>query len=475
MTIEKLLEEISKYNKEEIDKVKKAYEMALKAHEGQFRESGEPYIIHPLNVCYILTQFKADGASLCAGLLHDVVEDTKYTLEDIEKEFGKDVSELVDSVTKLNNMHFNNKDEATNANIRRLINSLNKDVRTIIIKLADRLHNMRTLFYKKEEKQIRCAEETMNIFVPLAYFIGAFRLKCELEDLCLFYIDKEAHNTIKEKADSIYQEYLPSINKTLEELDSILKNNNVTYNQRVKMLNIHQIYKKLNKGYKINGIHDLINIKIIVNTREECYKVLGLVHYLYTPMNDKFKDYIACPKTNMYKSIHTTVFAPLNKIIQIQIKTKEMDEINTIGLAAYWSFLREGGANRMQEEIKLNYQFFNDLRGLNDVIENDKDFIEKVKQEIFTNTIYVYTLSGEIVELPFNSSVIDFAFKLHTDLGNHLHKAYVNGKEVKLNHILNNKDRILIISDPKAHPTPSWLKHIKTSQARRYITKYLKK
>ncbi len=475
MTIDDILKEIEKYNKKEIPLVKKAYEMALSAHEGQYRESGEPYITHPLHVCMNLVKFHADGASLCAGLLHDVAEDTKITIKDIEKEFGPDIAKLVDSVTKLNNMHFPSKDEATNANIRRLINSLNDDVRTIIIKLCDRLHNMQTLQYKKPEKQKRCAEETLNIFVPLAYFIGAFRLKCELEDLCLLYIDPENHHLLDETYKHIEEDYKACIEKAQKEIDKKLKEHNIQYVCRAKVMNLYQIYRKLNKGYKTNNIHDLVNLKIIVNTKEECYQVLGLIHELYTPMNEKFKDYIACPKTNMYKSIHTTVFAPNDHILQIQIKTKEMDEINTFGLAAYWQQLKGKGKEKMQTELKINYQFFNTLRGLNDVIENDKDFIEKVKQEIFTSNIYVYTLGGDIVELPSYSTVIDFAYKIHTEMGNHLYKAYVNGKEVKLTHILKNKDRIMIIQKETSHPHETWLKHVTTQQAKRYITKYLNK
>lgn len=475
MTIDDLIEEVRKYNPEETEKVRKAYEIAAKAHSNQFRESGEPYIIHPLNVCMILTTFKADGSSLCAGLLHDVVEDTEYTIEDIENMFGSDVANLVDSVTKLNNMHFNSKDEATNANIRRLITSLNDDVRTIIIKLCDRLHNMRTLMYKAPEKQKRSAEETMNIFVPLAYFIGAFRLKCELEDICFSYLDPESYELLSEKSKEILKDYENCLKESEEKIGIILKENNISYQIRSKIINVYQLYNKLNKGYKINNIHDLINIKVIVNTEEDCYKSLGLIHRLYTPMNSKFKDYIACPKTNKYRSLHTTIFGPDNHIVQIQIKTELMDQINTFGIAAYWPIFKENGKNKMQSELKLNYQFFDTIKDLNLSIEDDKDFIEKVKQEIFTSNIYVYTLGGDIIELPKGSSIIDFAYKLHTDIGNHLHKAYVNGREVKITHILNNKDRVLLMQKEKSHPNESWLNHVITSQARRNIIKYLKK
>lgn len=474
MSIEGLLSRIEKYNKEEIEKVKKAYSMAEKAHAHQKRESGEPYIIHPIAVCMNLIDFHADGASLCAGLLHDVVEDTDITLEDIEKEFGKDVAKLVDGVTKISNLHYNTKDEATNANIRRLINSLNEDVRIIIIKLCDRLHNMRTLEHKEPHKQIRSANETLSIFVPLAYFIGAFRLKCELEDLCFKYLEPEEFKNIKEKLKDIEKEYESCLKHADEKVGKILKENNITYTNRVKMLNPYHIHEKLNQGYKLNNIHDLVNFKVIVDTEEDCYRTLGLIHKLYTPVNNKFKDYIACPKTNKYRSIHTTVFTPDNQLLQFQIKTEEMDYLNTFGLAAYWRMYREQGPSKMKTELKSNYQFFNNLQHLNDYGLNDFEYLELVKNEIFTTNIYVYTLDGAVVELPNGASVIDFAYKVHTDIGNHINKVYVNGKEVKLSYKLQNKDRVMILPSDKAHPEEEWLDYVVTSNARRYITKYLK-
>lgn len=474
MTIEDVIKEIRKYNPDEEEIVRKAYAVAEKAHSHQTRESGEPYIIHPLNVCMNLTKFKADGSSLCAGLLHDVVEDTDYTLEDIKEMFNEDIAFLVDGVTKISNLHFNTKDEATNANIRRLINSLNDDVRIIIIKLCDRLHNMRTLEFKAPEKRIRSANETLNIFVPLAYFIGAFKLKCELEDICLSYLDRETYDTIKEKEEYIEKDYENCIKIATEEVTNLLKENNIKFTFRTKILNIYHLYQKLNKGYKLNDIHDLVNFKLILDDKEDPYRVLGLIHKLYTPMNNKFKDYIACPKTNMYRSIHTTVFGPDNHLLQFQIKTTTMDDINTIGLAAYWKYFKAEGKTKMQHELKLNYQFFNTLRDLNAGIDSDSDFIERVKQEIFSNNIYVYTLRGDVIELPNGATVIDFAYKIHTDIGNHLYKAFINGKEVKISHKLNNKDRIMLLQKETVKPNVSWLEHVVTSSAKRKIKEALK-
>ena len=473
MNIEKLVNEIKKYNPSEVDLVMRAYKMAEKAHEGQFRESGEPYIIHPLHVCMNLAELHADGASLCAGLLHDVVEDTECTLEMIEKEFGEEVATLVDGVTKINNLHFPSKDDATNANIRKLINSLSTDVRIIIVKLCDRLHNIRTLEFKKPEKRVRTAEETLRIFCPLAYYIGLFRLKCELEDKCFYYIDKDSYLTLQNQEQEIMLDYRKCLDKTTQEVDKIIKEHNIDYTYRIKIQNLYQIYTRINKGYKISDIHDLISYKMMVNSEEDCYKTLGLIHKLYTPMNYKFKDYIALPKTNMYRSLHTTVFAPENHILQFQIKTPEMDDINTYGLTAYWKNYEEEGKNKMQTELKNHYQFFNSLIQINSIIEDDKDFVERVKQEVFTKNIYVYSLSGEIVELPYGSTVIDFAYKLHTEIGDHLYKAFINGKQVPLTTTLNNKDRILIFQKETAHPTKRWLNHVETLNAKRRIRNYL--
>lgn len=469
-----LIEKVSRYNKEAVACVKKAYKFAYQAHSNQKRESGEPYIVHPLSVCLNLTEFYADEATLCAGLLHDVVEDTPVTLEDIEEKFGSEVAHLVLGVTKISNLHFNTKDEAANANIRRLITSLNDDVRIMIIKLCDRLHNMRTLMFKREDKRIRSANETLHIFVPIAYFIGAFRLKCELEDICLSYLDPEKYEMLKIKTLEIEKDYEECVLSTKREVEHLLKENSVLYEARVKVLNIYHLYEKINKGYRLNDIHDLVNFKIVVSTEDECYKVLGLIHRLYTPMNNKFKDYIACPKTNMYKSIHTTVFAPCNKILQFQIKTKEMDEINTIGLAAYWKQEKLDAPEKMQRELSSNYPFFNVIQDLNEDVLSDEDFIERVKKEIFASNIYVYALNGQIFELPAGASVIDFAYKLHTDIGNHLYKAYINGKEVKLTHKLNNKDRIMVLQKGSVQPQENWLEHVVTSTAKKNIREYLK-
>ena len=470
-----LLDAINKYNKDEIERIIDAYNFANDAHKNQFRESGEPYIVHPINVCINLAKFHADCATLVSGMLHDVVEDTKYTLEDVEKHFGNEVAKLVDGVTKISNIHFSSLDEARDANIRRIITSLNEDVRVIIIKLCDRLHNMRTLKYKAKNKQQRSAIETLTIYVPLAYLIGAFRLKCELEDICLSYLKPDIYKELVNRTDKIRKDYITCIDETEKKISEILIENNVKFNMRSRIINIYNIYKKIKQGYKINEIHDLVNLKVILEDENDCYKVLGLVHKCYTPMNYKFKDYIAVPKTNMYRSLHTTVFGPDKHIIQIQIKSKEMDNINTYGIASYWYKYKGLGAKKMQEELINNYQFIQAITSLDGIIKNDKAFIEKIKNEIFSNNVYVYTANGDIVELPNGSTPIDFAYKIHSDMGNHLSKCFVNGDEVKLNYKLKNKDRIIVIVKENVKPEKKWINIAKTTLAKRRIKEYLKK
>lgn len=472
--LDKLIELVKKYNEEEVNNVLKAFEFANDAHKEQFRESGEPYIIHPLNVCINLAKFHADGASLVAGMLHDVVEDTEYNIDDIKREFGEEVAKLVLGVTKINNIHFSSLDEARDANIRRIITSLNEDVRIIIIKLCDRLHNMKTLEFKAPKKQQRSALETLSIYVPLAYFIGAFRLKCELEDICLSYLKPEIYEDLNKKSDKIRKNYIKCIDETENRIASSLNENNIKFEMRARIINVYNIYRKIKKGYKINDIHDLVNIKVMVSDEETCYKVLMLVHKLFPPLNYKFKDYIAQPKTNMYKSLHTTVFGPDEKIIQIQIKTKEMDNINTYGLASYWNFYEGLGSKKMQEALLNNYQFISTITDLNQSIKSDKAFIEKIKNEIFSNNIYVYTANGDIVELPQNSTPIDFAYKIHTKIGNHLSKCFVNGDEVTVDYKLKNKDRIIVIVKETAHPYKKWIDIAVTSLAKRKIKDYFK-
>ena len=476
ITLSDLLEKIKDYNPEEIEMVKKAYDFASLQHDGQMRQSGEPYITHPLNVAYILADMYADKDTICAGLLHDTLEDTNTTKEELAELFNKDVANLVDGVTKLAKMNFSTKEEQNLANTRKIITSITSDVRIIIIKLADRLHNMRTLGFKSEFKQKENALETMDIFVPLAYYIGAYRIKSELEDLSLQYLEPDMYKKIEEQKSFIEEDSQSCINEMLYKIENLLKDRNVPNEIKVRTKNIYGIYKRLNEGHKLSDIHDLIALKIMVDEVETCYQTLYLVHREYHPINDKFKDYICNPKTNMYQSLHTTVFGPDERLVQTQIRTFDMDKTASFGLTAYWHNNKGEVRDMMQEDLKNQYQFFSSLVEMNTMFSDNQEFVSRVKHELFADKVYVYTTKGDIIELPKGSTPIDFAYKIHTDLGNTMIGAVVNDKHVSVDYILKNKDRVRILKDDFSFgPRKEWEEMAYTSHAKRLIKEFYKK
>ena len=355
ITINDLLINLSEYNPDAISDVKKAYDYASYLHNGQVRQSGEPYISHPLNVAYILSEMHADSDTVCAGLLHDTLEDTNIKKEDIAHDFNQNVANLVDGVTKLAKMNFSSKQDQNYANTRKIITGITDDVRIIIIKLADRLHNMRTLEFKSEFKQKENSLETMEIFAPLAYYIGAYRIKSELEDLSLKYLKPDVYKRIGEKKIKLEEASGDILKEMLYKIETLLNDRNIPNEIKVRTKNIYGIYKRLSEGHKLSDIHDLLALKIMVDEIENCYIGLYLVHSKYKPINDKFKDYICNPKTNMYRSLHTTVFGPEDRLVQTQIRTFDMDKIASFGLTAYWDIEKGKARDVMQEEIKQKY------------------------------------------------------------------------------------------------------------------------
>ncbi len=476
LSLNDLLENVKKYNQEGINKIKKAYYCAEGLHEGQFRQSGEPYINHPLNVAYILSEMQADTDTICASLLHDVLEDTNITKEEIIEEFGQEVGKLVDGVTKISKLNFSTKQDQNMANTRKIIVSITKDVRIIIIKLADRLHNMRTLEFKSEFKQKENSMETMDIFVPLAYYIGAYRIKSELEDLSLQYLYPNKYKRIEEIKLQIENDSNKVLQEMLITIDKLLNNKNIPHNIKVRTKNIYGIYKRINQGHKVSDIHDLLSLKIMVDNIENCYQTLGLIHSKYHPINDKFKDYIYNPKTNMYRSLHTTVFGEDERLVQTQIRTFDMDKIASFGLTAYWDIEKGNARDVMQEELKSKYQFFKSLIEINSVFGDNQEFVRQVKSELFTDKIYVYTTKGDIIELPIGSTVIDFAYKIHSDIGNTMVSAVVNDRLVDVDYILKNKDRVRIITDVMSYgPREDWIDKVQTTRAKRKIKEFTNK
>jgi len=476
ISIEDLLEKVKSYNKEALEDVKRAYKYAYYLHDGQVRQSGEPYIIHPLNVAYILAEMHADSNTICAGLLHDTIEDTQTSKEEIARIFNLDIAELVDGVTKISKMNFSTKREQTLANTRKIITSIKKDVRIIMIKLADRLHNMRTLQYKKKEKQQENALETIEIFAPLAYYIGCYKIKNELEDLSLKYLDKEKYKEIEEKRETIEVENNAYLVEMLSTIKDILTERNIPNEIKIRIKSIYEIYKKERKGNDISEIHDLFALKIIVDNIGNCYHTLGLIHSKYHPINSKFKDYICNPKTNKYQSLHTTVFGAGGKIIQNQIRTSEMDSVATNGLATYWDIHKGQARNIMQEELTKKFQFFQSLLDIDKSFLDNQKFVRQIKGELLTSKIYAYTTTGEIIELPQGATPIDFAYyTLDENTANKMITTIVNNHQVPMDYELSNKDRVEIITDNNSTgPSPSWLTNTKTTTARRKIKKYLK-
>ncbi len=476
MNLDNLLSIIKNYNIEDLALIRKAYLYAEDLHKGQMRQSGEPYISHPLNVACILAEMQADADTICAGLLHDTIEDTPVTKEDIAYEFNQQVANLVDGVTKISKMNFSSKQEQNLANTRKIITGMTNDVRIIIIKLADRLHNMRTLQFKSEFKQKENAIETMDIFVPLAYYIGAYRIKSELEDLSLQYLYPDKYQKISDIKNQLERDNMSCLNGMLVNIDNLLNDKDIPYEIKVRTKNIYGIFKRMEQGDRLSDIHDLFSLKIMVDSIGNCYQTLGLIHSKYHPINEKFKDYICNPKTNKYQSLHTTVFGDDDRLVQTQIRTFDMDKIASFGLTAYWDIAKGNARNIMQEDLKNKYQFFRSLVAINDMFGDNQEFIRQVKSELFADKVYVYTTKGEIIELPKGSTTIDLAYQLSVELGDTMVSAIVNDKIVDPEYVLKNKDRVRIVTDIMSYgPREEWLGKVKTAKAKKRIKEFNEK
>ena len=373
-------------------------------------------------------------------------------------------------------MNFSSKEEQNLANTRKIVTGITDDVRIIIIKLADRLHNMRTLEHKSEFKQKENSLETMDIFVPFAYYIGAYGIKSELEDLSFRYLKPDMYKEIEEKKLKLESSSTECLQEMLQTIKEILDNESIPSEIKLRTKNIYGIYKRLEEGHKLQDIHDLLALKVVVDDIANCYRALGLVHQKYHPINDKFKDYICNPKTNMYQSLHSTVFGPKDRIVQTQIRTFEMDKVATYGLTAYWDIDKGKARETMQQDLRDKYQFFSSLVDINSMFADNRDFIFQIKSELFGNKVYVYTPKGDIIELPKGATPIDFAYKIHTDIGNTMVYAIVNDRKVDDGYILKNKDRIRVITDDLSFgPRDNWEEIAQTSYARKKIKEFNKK
>ena len=469
-----LIEKIKTYNKnkDQLKLIEKAYNLAEEKHHGQFRKTGEAYIIHPLNVAYILTDIKADYETICAAILHDTIEDTDITLDYLEKEFGKTVRLLVDGVTKINKLDLGADKDAEIATQRKILVGMTEDVRVRILKLADRLHNLRTLWALQEHRQKYNAKETLDILVPIAHRLGMYKIKGELEDLSLRYYKPDVYFAIVETLNKTKQERDNIVDEMMQSVSKLLKDNGIKHEIKGRAKSIYSIYKKMDKGRSFSDIYDLNALRIFVKTIPECYQALGIIHSKYTPKPKRFKDYIAMPKSNGYQSLHTTVFGNNGYIFEIQIRTYDMDEIAENGIASHWSY-KEGRKKVVNDITEQKLEFFKSIMELQD--ENDEFFVESVKQDIFENTIYVFTPNGNVIELPAGSTPIDFAYKVHTDVGNQTVGALVNDAIVPLTYQLKTNDVVKINTSKQATPSREWINIVKTTQARNKIKNYFNK
>lgn len=480
ITINDLIDKFRMYNnnEEDIELINKAYEYAYKKHFGVKRVSGDDYITHPLNVAMILTDINADVYCMAAALLHDVVEDTDSTNEEIKKLFGSEVALLVNGVTKINRLHFSNAGEQMAANQRKILVGLSEDVRVIIIKLADRLHNMRTLYVMSEERQKKKSRETLEILTPVADRLGINKIKSELEDLSLRYLKPDAYFDIAEKLNTKKTEMDKYVSKMLNDVSTLLNEHNIKHEIFGRSKSIYSIYKKLQKGKKFNEIYDILALRVIVETEAECYLILGLIHSKYKPVPNRFKDYIAMPKTNLYQSLHTTVFGVDGKLFEIQIRTHEMHKIAEYGIASHWTYKAKGGSVKtVKDSMEQKLQIFRSIMQLNEDTDSPEEFINSIKQDVLTtDSIYVYTPKGDVLELPRDATPIDFAYKVHTEVGNSVIGAIVNDAIVPLDYHLKTGDIIKInTSKTSRGPNKDWLNFVVTSHAKNKIKSYYSK
>lgn len=458
---------------DECDQIMKAFTLADKAHEGQFRASGEPYIMHPLAVAEILAHLQIDHITLIAALLHDVVEDTEYTKEDIEKLFGAEVAFLVDGVTKLNQFQYETKEDRQMENYRKMILAMAKDVRVVVIKLGDRLHNMRTLKHMRSDKQKRIAKETLEIFAPLAHRLGIFNVKWELEDLSFRYLEPDKYYDLVDQMKQKRQAREDIVNDTMEQLTKALGEAGIKADIKGRPKHFYSIYKKMKKDNRdLSQIYDLLAVRVIVDTVPDCYAVLGIAHSIWKPLPYRFKDYISMPKSNMYQSLHTTVIGTMGQPVEIQIRTWEMHRVSEYGVAAHWRY-KEGNKGADKE-------FDQKVAWLRQVLEwqdtsNPKELVNALKLDVFSGEVFVFTPKGDVVKLPIGSVPLDFAYRVHTDVGHRCVGAKVSGKIVPLDYTLQNGDIVDIITSKTGKPSLDWLNIVGSSESKNKIRNWFKR
>ena len=471
----RLIEMIKSYQPDETsENIRKAYELADEAHKEQKRVNGDPYILHPLAVAEILADMEIDTTTITASLLHDVVEDTEYTLEDIERIFGKEVAFLVDGVTKLNRLDYRTKEDQQVNSMRKMFLAMAKDIRVVVIKLADRLHNMRTLKYMRSEKQKRIAQETLEIYAPLAHRLGIFNIKWELEDLSFRYMEPDKYYDLVDQMKEKRKVREEIVNEAIDVLKKTLTESSISFEINGRPKHFYSIYKKMKKDNRdLSQIYDLYAIRVIVDTVQDCYGVLGIVHSLWKPLPYRFKDYIAMPKPNNYQSLHTTVIGTRGQPVEIQIRTWDMHHIAEYGVAAHWRY-KEGRASQKATGFDEKMGWLRNLLEWQDT-SNPQEFVNALKLDAFSDEVFVFTPRGDVIDLPQGAIPIDFAYRIHTDVGHRCVGAKVNGKIVPLDYALKNGDIVEVITSKTGKPSLDWLKIVGSSESRSKIRNWFKK
>ena len=469
-------------NKEQVEFVRKAYDVAAEAHASQRRKSGEPYIIHPLGVATILSQLQLDELTLAAAFLHDVVEDTEISLDSLKESFGQKVADLVDGVTKLGKIEYISKEEQQIENYRKMFLAMAKDIRVVMIKLADRLHNMRTMKFMPVHKQQSISRETMEIYAPLAHRLGIYTIKWELEDLAFRYMEPEIYYDLVEQVKVKRREREAMVHSAMGEIKEHLDSMNITCEIQGRPKNFYSIHKKMLRDHKeLSEIYDLLAIRVLVDSVKDCYGTLGVVHSMWRPIPGRFKDYVAVPKSNMYQSLHTTVLYGNGQPLEIQIRTFEMHRISEYGIAAHWRY-KESGGSKPAPSAGGDKTFDAKLSWLRQLLEwhqdmsDSRDFVNTVKMDVFADEVFVFTPRGDVIDLPVGAVPIDFAYRIHTDVGNRCVGAKVNGRIVPLDYKLSNGDIVEVITSKQAAgPSRDWLNIVKSTQAKNKINQWFKK